>query len=83
MRAVPKTYESLHAEDGTVVVDVLNDGSRSQSWTLVMDLGRGWTVYPARGSSMAAVEGSACCNFGCVPASRVDVSGTGGWVDQQ
>ena len=46
MRALPKTYESLHAEDGTTVVVVLNDGNRSLSWSLVTDVGRGWTVYP-------------------------------------
>lgn len=46
MRALPKTYEPVHADDGTNVVVVLSDGSRSLSWSLVMDIGCGWTVYP-------------------------------------
>jgi uncharacterized protein (TIGR03083 family) len=46
MRALPKTYESVHAEDDTTVVVTLSDGSRSLSWSLVMDIGCGWTVYP-------------------------------------
>jgi hypothetical protein len=46
MRALPKTYESRHAEGGATVVVELNDGSRSLSWSLVMEMGRGWTMYP-------------------------------------
>jgi hypothetical protein len=41
MRAIPKTYEPVHADDGTTVVVVLSDGSRSLSWSLVMDIGCG------------------------------------------
>ena len=32
---LPKTYEPLHAEDGTTVVVLLNDGSRSLSWSQI------------------------------------------------
>ena len=56
MRALPKTYESLHAEDGTTVVVVLNDGNRSLSWSLVTDVGRGWTVYPGMRSSIPTAQ---------------------------
>jgi uncharacterized protein (TIGR03083 family) len=56
MRALPKTYESVHAEEGTTVVVVLNDGSRSLSWSLAMDIGRGWTVYPGTRSSSPTAQ---------------------------
>jgi hypothetical protein len=56
MRALPKTYEPLHAEDGTTVVVVLHDGSRSLSWSLVTDAGRGWTVYPGTRSSIPTAQ---------------------------
>jgi uncharacterized protein (TIGR03083 family) len=46
MRALPKTYEPLPAEAGTTVVVVLTDGNRSLSWSLVTDIGHGWTVHP-------------------------------------
>jgi uncharacterized protein (TIGR03083 family) len=56
MRALPKTYETLHAEDGTTVVVVLNDGNRSLSWSLAMDIDRGWTVYPGTRSSIPTAQ---------------------------
>jgi uncharacterized protein (TIGR03083 family) len=56
MRALPKTYEPLHAEDGTTVVVVLNDGNRSLTWSLVADIGRGWTVCPGTRSSVPAAQ---------------------------
>jgi hypothetical protein len=56
MRALPKSYEPLHAEDGTTVVVVLNDGSRSLSWSLAMDIDRGWTVYPGTRSSIPTAQ---------------------------
>ena len=49
-------YETLHAEDGATVVVVLNDGNRSQRWSLVADIGRGWTVYPGTRSSSPAAQ---------------------------
>jgi uncharacterized protein (TIGR03083 family) len=56
MRALPKTYESLHAEGGTTVVVVLNDENRSLSWCLVTDIGRGWTVYPGTRTSVPTAQ---------------------------
>jgi hypothetical protein len=56
MRALPKTYEPLRAEDGTTVVGVLNDGNRALSWSLVTDIGRGWTVYPGTRSSIPTAQ---------------------------
>jgi hypothetical protein len=56
MRALPKTYEPLRAEDGTTVVVVLNDGNRALSWSLVIDIGRGWTVYPGTRSSIPTAQ---------------------------
>jgi uncharacterized protein (TIGR03083 family) len=56
MRALPKTYESLHAEDGATVLVVLNDQNRSLSWSLVWDIGRGWTLYPGTHPSLARAQ---------------------------
>jgi hypothetical protein len=56
MPALPKTYEPLHAEDGTTVVVVLQDGSRSLTWSLVRDIGSGWTVYPDTRSSISTAQ---------------------------
>jgi hypothetical protein len=56
MRALPKTYESLRADGGTTVVVVVNDRNRSLAWSLVADIGRGWTVYPGMRSSVRAAH---------------------------
>jgi uncharacterized protein (TIGR03083 family) len=56
MRALPKTYEPLRAEDGTTVVVVLNDGNRALGRSLVTDIGRGWTVYPGTRSSIPTAQ---------------------------
>jgi uncharacterized protein (TIGR03083 family) len=56
MRALPKTYESRHAEGGATVVVELNDGSRSLSWSLVMEMGRGWTMYPGTRSLIPTAQ---------------------------
>ncbi len=56
MRALPKTYESLHAEGGTTVVVVLNDENRSLTWSLVTDIGHGGTVYPGTRSSIPTAQ---------------------------
>ena len=56
MRALPKTYEPVHTQPGTTVVVVLNDGNRSLSWSLVRDIGLGWTVYPRTRSSIPPAQ---------------------------
>jgi uncharacterized protein (TIGR03083 family) len=56
MRALPKTYESLHAEAGATVVVVLHDGDRSLSWSLVTEIGRGWTVHPGTQSLIPTAQ---------------------------
>jgi uncharacterized protein (TIGR03083 family) len=56
MRALPKTYEPLAAEDGTTIVVILDDANRSLSWSLVNDIGRGWTLYPRTESSSPTAQ---------------------------
>jgi hypothetical protein len=56
MRALPKTYEPVHAKEGTTVVVVLNDGNRLLNWSLVRDIGRGWTVYPGDRASIPKAQ---------------------------
>ena len=56
MRALPNTYESLRADGGTTVLVVVNDGNRLLAWSLVADIGRGWTVYPGTRSSVPAAQ---------------------------
>ena len=56
MRALPKTYQPLHAEAGTTVMVVLNDGNRLLSWFLVADFGRCWSVHRSTHSSVPAAR---------------------------